>query len=464
MGGAWPEVVILGGGFAGLAAARVLERARVPYLLLDARNHHLFQPLLYQVATGGLSPANIAAPLRSILRDQPNARVLMDEVMGFDVQGRAVVTRTGRVPYDTLVVAAGASHHYFGNDAWAAHAPGLKTIEDATEIRRRVLVAFEEAEKETDAERRAAWQTFVVVGGGPTGVELAGALAELAHHTLRGNFRRCDPSRSRVLLLEGCGRILPPYPADLSVKAARALADLGVTVRTGTRLTRVDATGVEVACGERAERISCRTVLWAAGVQASPLARSLAEATGASLDRAGRIRVLPDLSLPGHPEIMVLGDMALCEDEDGKPLPGVAPVAIQQGRYAAERVCAGLEDRDSKPFRYRDKGSMAVIGRSHAVADLGWVRFGGVLAWLAWLFIHLLYLVEFGNRLLVLLQWAWNYFTRNRSARLITFGPEKNLPVHGHPDQTSGAARRLLKASECPTAERKCALVAESPD
>jgi len=415
------NVVIVGGGFGGLYCAQSLKRAPVNVTLIDRRNFHLFQPLLYQVATGGLSPANISAPLRSILKKQSNARVLMDEVEGFDVQSRAVLTRSSRIPYDTLIVAAGASHHYFGNDSWAKHAPGLKTLEDATEIRRRVLQAFEEAERETDPERIAAWLTFVVVGAGPTGVELAGAVAELAHHTLRGNFRTIDPSQARVFLLEGCDRVLPPFPGDLSAKAEQALSDLGVNVITAAKVTNVTEDEVELLNRETTERIPCRTVLWAAGVQASPLTRSLAEATGAELDRAGRIEVQPDLSLAGHPEILVLGDMACCKSHDGRPLPGVAPVAMQQGCYAADLIRMRRKGRTKGPFRYHNKGSMAVIGRSRAVADLGWIRFGGVMAWLAWLFIHLMYLVEFGNRLLVLMQWAWNYFTKNRSARLITF-------------------------------------------
>lgn len=414
------HVVIVGGGFGGLYCAQSLKSSPVRVTLIDRSNFHLFQPLLYQVATGGLSPANIAAPLRSILRDQPNVRVVMDEVRDIDVTCRNVITKNGSYHYDTLIVAAGATHHYFGNKKWSQHAPGLKSIEDATEIRRRVLMAFEESERETVPERIAAWQTFVVVGGGPTGVELAGALAELAHHTLRGNFRSADPSKARVLLLEGADRILPPYPADLSQKAQQALERLGVTIRTSTRVTSVADAEVCVEHDGKHSTIPCRTVLWAAGVKASPLAKTLARATAAELDRVGRICVKPDLSLPGNPEIVVLGDMANCPGEDGTPLPGVAPVAIQQGRYAANRIKSGLKGEELPAFRYIDKGQMAVIGRSFAVADLGWTRFSGMVAWLAWLFIHVLYLVEFGNRILVLMQWAWNYFTRNRSARLIT--------------------------------------------
>ena len=418
------HVVIVGGGFGGLYCAQSLKRAPVRVTLIDRRNFHLFQPLLYQVATGGLSPANIAAPLRSILANQCNASVLMDEVETIDVTAQVVVTRNSRVPYDTLVVAAGATHHYFGNDSWAPCAPGLKTIEDATEMRRRILLAFEEAERASDAGCAAAWQTFIVVGGGPTGVELAGALAELAQYTLRKNFRNSDPSKARILLLELADRVLPTYPPELSNKATRALEQLGVTVRTGSQVTGVNDNFVCVRDGKQEEQIACRTVLWAAGVQASPLAQVLSDATGAAVDRVGRIIIQADLSLPAHPEIMVLGDMAHCMDGDGKLVPGIAPAAIQQGRYAADRIRARLRNHLSPPFRYVDKGCMAVIGRSRAVANLGWVQLDCVLAWLAWLLIHLAYLVEFGNRILVLTQWAWNYVTRNRSARLITLTPQ----------------------------------------
>jgi NADH dehydrogenase len=414
------QIVIIGGGFGGLRVALRLKHAPAQVTLIDRRNFHLFQPLLYQVAVGGLSPANIASPLRALLKRQANTRVLLGEVTDIEAPARRVLFSGGEAHYDTLVVATGSSHHYFGHDEWKRLAPGLKTVEDATDIRRRVLLAFEAAEEESDPKERSAWLTFVIVGGGPTGVELAGAVAELARHTLRSNFRTFDPASAQVLLLEGTDRVLPPYPAKLSAKAAAQLARLGVTVRTDAVVTDVRPGAVTVRCSGLTQEIPTRTVLWAAGVRASPLGRVLAMATGAEVDRAGRVRVGPDLSLPGHPELLVIGDLALCPGPDGKPLPGVAPVAIQQGAYVARLIRSRLEGRAQGPFRYRDRGTLATIGRSAAVADFHWIWLSGFLAWLAWLFIHLLFLVEFENRVLVLLQWGWNYFTRNRSARLIT--------------------------------------------
>lgn len=414
------RVVIVGGGFAGLNAALAMRRAPVEITLVDRRNFHLFQPLLYQVATGGLSPANIAYPLRAIVRRQRNCRVLLGEVRGFDVENRRILLKIGSLPYDTLIVAAGAGHSYFSHPEWEARAPGLKTIEDATEIRHRFLAAFEAAEREDDPQRRRAWLNFVVVGGGPTGVELAGALAEIARHSLRHDFRRINPSDAHVVLIEAADRVLLSYPEYLSRKAQRSLERLGVAVRLGTMVTDIHDDCVELESASGVERFPTRTVLWAAGVQASPLARALAEATGAELDRAGRIAVEPDLSLPGHPEVFVLGDMANYTHQTGKPLPGVAPVAIQQGRYVARLIDARLHDRPLPKFRYRDLGSLATIGRSAAVADFGRLMFSGFVAWILWLFIHLMNLVSFRNRLLVFIQWAWNYFTYDRAARLIT--------------------------------------------
>jgi NADH dehydrogenase len=416
------RVVIVGGGFGGLYTAQALARARVQVTLLDRRNFHLFQPLLYQVATGALSPANIASPLRGVLKRQKNVRVLLAEATGFDLGRRLVLLADGSVPYDTLVVAAGARHHYFGHPEWENYAPGLKTVEDATDIRRRILYAFEAAERTEDPAQRQQWLTFVVVGGGPTGVELAGAIADVAHGTLRGNFRSIDPRAARILLLEAADRILGSYPPKLSAKGTRSLERLGVTVRTGTAVTDVGPGRVAVRAGGQTEVIPTHVILWAAGVDASPLARALAKATGAELDRAGRILVQPDLTLPGHPEVFVLGDMALYPHQTGRPLPGVAPVAMQQGRHVADLIQRRQRGQPDRPFHYRDKGSMATIGRAAAVADLGWLRLSGYPAWLAWLFIHILFLIEFENRILVLFQWAWNYVTRNRSARLIT-GP-----------------------------------------
>jgi NADH dehydrogenase len=421
------QVVIIGGGFGGLYTARHLGRTSVQVTLLDRRNFHLFQPLLYQVATGGLSPANIASPLRAVLKRQQNTHVFLAEAVDIDVAGRRVLLSDGSVPYDTLVVAAGARHHYFGHPEWEQLAPGLKTIEDATDMRRRILLAFEAAEREADPQKQQAWLTFVIVGAGPTGVELAGAVGELAHHTLRRNFRTSDPASARILLLEGMDRVLPPYPPDLSVRAAEQLRDLRVAVRTGAIVTDVRAEGVTVREGQQTEFIPARTVLWAAGVDASPLAKVLAKATGATLDRAGRVLVEPDLTLPGHPEIFAIGDMVSYTHQGGKPLPGVAPVAMQQARYVADLIQKRLRGESLPPFRYHDPGSMATIGAAAAVADLGGWHFSGYLAWLMWLFIHILNLIQFENRVQVLLQWAWAYVTRNRSARLIT--GENPLPL-----------------------------------
>ena len=427
------RVVILGGGFGGLYAAQALRRAPVQVTLVDRRNFHLFQPLLYQVATGGLSPANIATPLRNILKRQRNARVLLGEATGLDPLGRRVILSDGDLSYDTLVVALGSSHHYFGKDEWSRLAPGLKTIEDAIEIRRRILVAFERAERESDQSRIRSLLTFVVVGGGPTGVELAGALAEIARDTLSHEFRSIDPSHARILLVEGSPRVLSSYPPDLSEKAIRSLRALGVVVRTSTVVTEIQTDAITVRSGEQAERIPAATVLWGAGVQASPFSKVLVEAAGATLDRTGRVSVSPDLSLPGHPEILVIGDMANFAHERESPLPGVAQVAMQQGAHAARLIRDRLRGRPTPPFRYRDYGMMATIGRHAAVADIFGFRFAGYLAWLAWLCIHLVQLVQFENRLLVFAQWAWSYFTFNRAARLITY-----LPAPDHLDNRTG--------------------------
>ncbi|HEY8504142.1 MAG TPA: NAD(P)/FAD-dependent oxidoreductase, partial [Gemmataceae bacterium] len=402
------RVVIVGGGFGGLYAARSMRRMPVEVTLIDRRNFHLFQPLLYQVATGGLSPANIAAPLRSLLKRQKNARVIMGEVTGFDVAGREVVLADGtRVGYDNLVVAAGSTHHYFGHPEWEKLAPGLKTVEDATEIRRRVLSAFEAAERSPDPQQQRRLLTFVVVGAGPTGVEMAGAISELARHTLRRDFRRIDPARARILLVEGVDRVLPPFPEKLSRRAQEALEGMGVEVWTNSLVTDLQPEYVLIKRDGREERAETHTVVWAAGVKASPLGKALAEATGCELDRAGRVIVEEDLTVPGHPEIFVIGDLASAKYPDGKtPLPGVAPVAMQQGRYVAGVIDKRLRGRTVHRFRYWDKGTMATIGRARAVVDLYWLRFSGFFAWLTWLFVHILYLVQFQNRLLVLTQWA----------------------------------------------------------
>ncbi|HVW09962.1 MAG TPA: NAD(P)/FAD-dependent oxidoreductase [Bryobacteraceae bacterium] len=415
------RVVIVGGGFAGLYAARSLAREQVEITLIDRRNFHVFQPLLYQVATGGLSPGEICAPLRVVLHRQKNTRVLLGEVTGIDVAARQVSLADGyRYPYDTLIVAAGATHHYFGHPEWARLAPGLKTVEDATEMRTRILLAFERAEQSTRPEDRAALLTFVVVGGGPTGVELAGALGEISRDTLRADFRSINPAESRIFLIEGNDRLLPTYPKDLSARAEQSLIDLGVRSRVNARVTAIDANGVTMKTAEGEVRIEAKTVLWAAGVQASPLGKLLGDATGVTIDNAGRVEVAPDLSLPKHPEILVIGDLARIEQQNGEQVPGVAPAAMQQGRYAARLIGARLRGETPKPFHYLDKGSLATIGRNHAVAVIGKLHFSGYVAWLLWLFIHLLYIVEFESRILIAIQWAVSYFTFNRGARLIT--------------------------------------------
>jgi NADH dehydrogenase len=409
------HLVILGAGFAGLAAAQEAARARLRVTVVDRRNHHVFQPLLYQVATAALSAPDVAAPIRRILRRHRETSVVLDEVVSLDLAGkRALLAGGGALGYDYLIVATGATHSYFGHDEWARHAPGLKTLEDALEIRRRLLLAFEKAEQEGDADRRRAYMTFVVVGGGPTGVELAGALAEIARHTLRGDFRKIDPASARVVLLEAADHVLPSYVPELSESARRQLEGLGVEVRTNGLVTAVDEAGVAL----RDERIDARTVLWAAGVAASPLGRAL----GAPVDRAGRVQVTSELSVPGHPEVFVAGDLAAFAQE-GRPLPGVAPAAMQMGRHAARNVARLAHGERPRPFRYVDKGSLATIGRRAAVADLGRVRLSGLPAWLAWLGIHIFFLIGFRNRFVVMFEWAWAYLTYQRSARIILEPP-----------------------------------------
>jgi NADH dehydrogenase len=404
----------VGAGFAGLYAAKALARAPVRVTIVDRRNHHLFQPLLYQVATAALNPADIASPIRSVFRGRDNVSVVLGEATAIDVAGRRVVLADGAIPYDFVIVAAGATHSYFGHDEWAEHAPGLKSVEDALEIRRRLFLAFERAERQPDPAARQAWLTFVLVGAGPTGVEMAGALAEIARHAMPREFRTIDPASARVVLVEAQPRVLPPYPAALSEEARRQLARRGVEVRTGAAVTAIDADGVSLG----AERIAARTVVWAAGVQASPLARSL----GTPLDRAGRVKVEGDLSIPGHPEVLVVGDLAAIE-EAGRPVPGVCPAAIQEGLHAAANVARASHGEPTRPFRYLDKGDFATIGRGDAVGRLrGGLRVKGALAWIAWLAIHVYFLIGFRNRVAVLLQWAWAYVTFRRGARLITGG------------------------------------------
>ncbi len=408
-----PHVAVVGAGFGGLEAARALRRAPVRVTVVDRRNHHLFQPLLYQVATAALNPADISAPIRNVLRRQENAEVILGAVSAIDAPRRIVRLDDGaELAYDFLVLATGATHSYLGHDAWAPFAPGLKTVEDALEIRRRILLAFERAEREGDEGRRRALLTFVIVGGGPTGVELAGALAEIASRTLASDFRRIRPESARIVLAEAAPRVLPSYPEKLSRSAREQLLRLRVEVRTGAKVSLVDEGGVSI--GE--ERIEAGTVLWGAGVAASPLARSL----GAPLDRAGRVRVSPDLSVPGRPEIFVVGDLAAVERPGGEPVPGVAPAAIQEGRHAARNVIRALRGEPGEPFRYRDRGLLATVGRAAAVARIGRLQFSGPVAWLAWLFVHVFFLIGFRNRVAVVLQWAWSYLTFKRGARLIT--------------------------------------------
>lgn len=425
-----PRVLIIGCGFGGLEAARALADAPVDITLVDRANHHLFQPLLYQVATAGLSAPAIAAPVRFLFRKQPNVTTLLGEVVAIDAAQRTARLQDGTVlSYDHLVVAAGATHSYFGRDEWARHAPGLKTLDDAFEIRRRILLAFEAAEKEPDTARRQAWLTFVVIGGGPTGVEMAGTLAEIARHTLPGEFRHIDPASARILLLEGGPRVLQAMPESLSASAQRQLERLGVEVRVGARVTAIDGEGLQVqpAAGE-SYRIEARCIVWAAGVAASPLGRQLADATGAQADRAGRIVVEPDLSLPGHPEISVIGDLAAAHSHapgaQPRPVPGVSPAAKQMGRLAAANLRRRLRGEATRPFRYRDYGNLATIGRNSAVVDLatpfGPLRFSGLLAWQFWLFAHIYFLIGFRNRLVVLIDWASAYWSSQRYARVVT--------------------------------------------
>ncbi len=438
------RVVIVGGGFAGLSVARGLRRSPVEITLIDRQNYHLFQPLLYQVATGGLSPANIATPLRSILKRQRNTTVLLGEVCGLEPNRKVIQLGSNREPpafstgqasrqeiaYDTLVVATGARHHYFGNHQFEQHAPGLKSIQDATAIRTRILAAFEAAERCDSADERARWLTFVVVGAGPTGLELAGTIAELARQTLPDEFRRYDTAAAKVLLVEGQSRVLPNYPSKLSDSATTQLERIGVTVQTSTIVQRIESEQVVLQQGDQLQPVHSQCVFWAAGVKASPLAEQIALACDTEVDRAGRLAIEPDCSLANFPQLFVLGDMSTLTAADGSQLPGTAAVASQQGKHVARQIRRQLQGNPTKPFVYRDLGQMATIGRSSAVCHLGKLQFGGYPAWLTWLFLHLILLVGHENRILVSLQWFWNYWTRNRSARLITEPfPPANTPT-----------------------------------
>ena len=422
------QVVIVGGGFGGLYAAKALARAKVNVTLIDKRNFHLFQPLLYQVATGTLSPADISSPLRSVLSKSKNTQVLLGEVDDINPEAQEVIIGEKRVPYDTLIVATGAKHSYFGQDEWEKFAPGLKTVEDAIEMRRRIFSAFEAAEQETDPEKRLALLTFVIVGGGPTGVELAGAIAELAYQTLKEDFRNIDTSETQIILLEGMDRILPPFAPDLSQAAAASLKELGVVVETKALVTKIENDVVTLKQGEEVRKIPSKTILWAAGVKASPMGKVLAERTGAQCDRAGRVIVESDLSIKGYDNIFVVGDLAHFSHQNGKPLPGVAPVAKQEGEYVASLIQQRLQGQTLPSFNYTDHGSLAMIGQNSAVVDLGFIKLKGFFAWLFWLLIHIYFLIEFDNKLVVTIQWVWNYITRNRGARLIT-GQQTSLKV-----------------------------------
>ncbi len=414
------HVVILGGGFGGLYASKTLSRSGIRVTLIDKRNFHLFQPLLYQVAAGWLSPGEIASPLRMVLSRYKNTRVFQAEVTDIVPDEKAVVLRDGIVTYDTLIVATGSSHHYFGHEEWARSAPGLKTVEDALEIRRKILLSFEAAEREPDPEVQKEWMTFLIIGAGPTGVEMAGTIGELTRTTLRQDFRNIDTGKAEIILVEGRGLVLPSYPKDLSEKAAESLRRLGVTIRLDTMVTDIAGNTAVLSRDGIREEIESRTILWTAGVKASPLGRVLASRAGAVLDGGGRVVVGPDLSIPGRPDIFVIGDLASFSPPGGPPLPGVAAVAMQEGRYVAELIRDRLSGKETKPFRYADKGSLSVIGRNAAVADLGRIRISGFPAWLIWAFVHISYLIEFDSKVLVLFQWAWNYFTRKRGVRLIT--------------------------------------------
>jgi NADH:ubiquinone reductase (H+-translocating) len=414
------QVVIIGGGFGGLYTAKHLAKANVNVTLIDKRNFHLFQPLLYQVATGTLSPADISSPLRAVFSKSKNTQVLLGEVNDIDPKAQQVIMGDKAIPYDTLIVATGVNHSYFGKDNWKDLAPGLKTVEDAIEMRRRIFSAFEAAEKETDPEKRRALLTFVIVGGGPTGVELAGAIAELAYKTLKEDFRNINTSEAKILLLQGADRVLPHISPDLSEVAAKSLEKLGVIIQTNTRVTNIENNIVTFKQGDEVTAIASKTILWAAGVQGSAMAKVLAERTGVQCDRSGRVIVEPDLTIKGYQNIFVVGDLGNFSHQDGNPLPGVAPVAKQQGEYVARLIQKRLQGQTLPAFHYNHVGSLAMIGQNLAIVDLGFLKLTGFLAWVFWLIVHIYFLIEFDTKLLVVFQWAWNYITRNRRSRLIT--------------------------------------------
>ncbi len=414
------HVVVLGGGFGGLYASKTLSKGKVKVTVIDKRNFHLFQPLLYQVAAGWLSPGDIASPLRVVLNDYQDTYVLKAEVTDIIPKEKKVIFRDGEITYDTLIVATGSYHHYFGHDNWAQTAPGLKTVEDALEMRRKILLSFEAAERETDPEKQKEWMTFLIIGAGPTGVELAGTIGELTRTTLKDDFRNINTEDAKIILVEGLGQVLPTYPADLSEKAEKFLKKLGVTIKTNAMVTDIKDSKATISRNGESETIQSRTILWTAGVKASSLGKALAKNTGAQLDKSGRILVNPDLSVPGQPDVFVIGDLANLSSEGKEPLPGVAPVAMQEGKYVAKLILNRLKGKETKPFKYTEKGNLAVIGTNSAVADLGKFKFAGFFAWLIWVFVHIRYLIEFDSKIIILFRWSWNYFTRKRGVRLIT--------------------------------------------
>jgi len=414
------HVVVLGGGFGGLYASKTLSKGKVKVTVIDKRNFHLFQPLLYQVAAGWLSPGDIASPLRVVLNDYQDTYVLKAEVTDIVPKEKKVIFRDGEIIYDTLIVATGSYHHYFGHDNWAQTAPGLKTVEDALEMRRKILLSFEAAERETNPEKQKEWMTFLIIGAGPTGVELAGTIGELTRTTLKDDFRNINTEDAKIILVEGLGQVLPTYPADLSEKAEKFLKKLGVSIKTNTMVTDINGSNAIINRNGDSETIQSRTMLWTAGVKASSLGKALAKNTGAQLDKSGRILVNPDLSVPGQPDVFVIGDLANLSSEGSEPLPGVAPVAMQEGKYVAKLILNRLKGEETKPFKYKEKGNLTVIGTNSAVADLGKLKFAGFFAWLVWVFVHIRYLIEFDSKVIILFRWSWNYFTRKRGVRLIT--------------------------------------------
>ena len=421
------KVVIVGGGFGGLYTAKALKQSSVQVTLIDKRNFHLFQPLLYQVATGGLSPSDIASPLRLILRQHKNVQVLLNSVVDLKPKDKQIILDDDKsISYDILILATGSTHHYFGNDQWENHAPGLSTVEDALEIRNRVFGAFEAAEKENDPIKRQAWLTFVIVGGGPTGVELAGAVAEIVNSSMKGNFNNFTPKDAKIILIEGLERVLPPYPTELSSKAEQELCNLGVKIHTQSMVTSISENNIVLRKGEKYEQITSHTILWAAGVKASSVGKKLAEKTGAQIDRAGRVIVEPDLSIIGFPDIFVIGDLSSFSHQNNKPLPGIAPVAIQQAKYVAKLIQKQLKGESLPSFVYKDYGSMAIIGKNKAVVDFKFIKLSGFLAWFIWIWVHIYYLIEFDNKLVVLIQWIWNYFTQGRGSSVIIENNKKD--------------------------------------